>query len=154
MIVLSEKDVREAARLLRLLSSAVAEQSGQVAGGQEPTSRDELILRARIVLNSRRRRTQYFNRAMFGEPAWEVLLALYITELSEGPQSIGRIADWIRAPLTTVARWIDYLEKERLISREAHPNDKRVIVIRLSEKGRELMDAYLDAMPWAPAEQG
>lgn len=153
-IVLSEKDVREAARLLRLLSAAVGEQTGLVADGQNPTSREELVLRARIVLDSRQRRTKYFNRAMFGEPAWDVLLALYITERSDGPQSIGRIAEWIKTPLTTVARWIDYLEKERLVSREAHPNDKRVIFIRLLEKGRELLDAYLDATPWAPGDEG
>lgn len=149
-VVLSEKDAREAARLLRLLSSAMSGQAGPSGHGEEAAQRDELILRARIVLNSRQQRTQYFNRAMFGEPAWDVLLALYITEKTEGRQSIGRIAEWINAPLSTVARWIDYLEKERLVSRQAHPNDRRVIFITLLEKGRELLDAYLGGMPWLP----
>lgn len=150
-VVLSEKDVREAARLLKLLSTALAGQSNFMVREEEGVSRDELILRARIVLNSRQLRTKYFNRAMFGEPAWDVLLALYITEQTKGRQSIGRIADWIQTPLTTVARWIDYLEKERLVSREAHPNDKRVIFICLLDKGRDLMDGYLGGMPWVPA---
>lgn len=153
-IVLSEKDAREAARLLKLLSTAIDEKTGFIASDCKEASREELILRARIVLHSRQLRADYFNRAMFGEPAWDVLLALYITDEAEGRQSIGRIAEWIRAPLTTVARWIDYLEKERLVRREAHPGDKRVIFIRLMEKGRELLDAYLGGMPWIPAREG
>lgn len=152
-VVLSEKDVREAVRLLRLLSTAIAGQADFRAHGDESISRDELILRARVILKSRQLRTNYFNRAMFGEPAWDVLLALFITEKTEGRQSIGQIAEWIKAPLTTVTRWIDYLEKERLVIREAHPNDRRIIFIRLLEKGRERLDAYLGGMPWTPAEE-
>jgi DNA-binding MarR family transcriptional regulator len=103
-------------------------------------------------MNSRRLRFRYFKRAMFGEPAWEILLTLYITEGAEGRQSIGRLADLIETPLSTTARWIDYLERERLVEREPHPTDKRVIYIRLLAKARELLEAYLSGTPWAPIE--
>ena len=153
-IQLSKKDAREAARLLKLLSTAIDEASGLVAKSDRPLDRDKMVLRARIVLDSRQARAHYFNRAMFGEPAWDALLALYITDGIEGRQSLGQIADWIQTPLTTVTRWIDYLEKERLVGREAHPTDKRIIYIRLREKGRQLLDSYLSDALWTPVELG
>lgn len=150
-IVLSERDAREAARLLSLLSEALHSPLPPAADSAA-ISREELILRARIVMNSRRLRFRYFKRAMFGEPAWDILLCLYITEHTEGRQPIGKLADLIEAPLSTTARWIDYLERERLVEREQHPTDKRIIYIRLLPKARELLDAYLTGSPWAPTE--
>lgn len=154
IVVLSEKDAREAARLLKLLTNAIDNRPGFVAGGEKEAGREELYLRARIVLHSRRLRLQYFNRSMFGEPAWDILLVLYIAGMSEGRLSIVKIAEWIETPSTTVARWIEYLDKERLVSREPHPTDKRASLIRLSDKGRKLLDAYLSGMSWAPEESG
>lgn len=150
-VVVSERDAREAARLLQLLSAAINGQA-DLTGEQLP-DREKLIERARLVLSSRQLRASYFNRAMFGEPAWDVLLALYITEGTEDPHSVGRIAELVQAPLTTVARWIDYLEKERMVCREAHPSDKRVIFIRLLERGRQLLESYLTNVPLKPANE-
>jgi DNA-binding MarR family transcriptional regulator len=153
-IILSERDAREAARLLSLLTEAVDKQTAPSVVGDEGISRGQFVLRARVVLNSRRLRFRYFKRSMFGEPAWEMLLCLYISEPTEGRQSISRLAELIETPLSTTVRWIDYLERERLVEREPHPTDKRVIFIRLAAKGRELLDAYLSGQPWVPAEPG
>lgn len=144
-VVLSESDAREAARLFKLLAGAIGDTA---AGHGLVASRDDLVLRARVILNSRRQRTRYFNRAMFGEPGWDVLLVLYVTERADGRQPIGRLAEWIQTPLSTVVRWVDYLVKERLVAREPHPTDKRIIFIRLRQKGRELLERYLGAAPW------
>ena len=153
-IMLSESDAREAARLLSLLTGALDKRSEADSRGNEPISREELILRARIILHSRSHRLRYFNRSMFGEPAWDMLLVLYVTEPTEGRQSISRLAELVETPLSTTVRWIDYLERERLVEREPHPTDKRVIYIRLASKGRERLDAYLGGQPWVPAEAG
>ena len=151
-IVLSERDVREAVRLLGLFATALGDQEAPDQGDRNATSREELVLRARIVLGSRRRRFRYFNRSMFGEPAWDILLVLYITETTEGRQSTGRLAELVETPLSTAARWIDYLHRERLVERESHPTDKRVVYIRLLAKGRELLDSYLSGQDWVPAD--
>lgn len=153
-IVLSERDAREAARLLRLLTGALDKRSAIDSEGHEAITREGFILRARIVLESRRRRFRYFKRSMFGEPAWDMLLVLYITEPTEGRQSISRLAELVETPISTTARWIDYLERERLVEREPHPTDKRAIYIRLVAKGRDLLDAYLSGQPWVPVEAG
>lgn len=151
-IVLSERDVREAVRLLGLFAAALGDQSAAPEGGGNAVSRQDLVSRARIVLGSRRLRFRYFNRSMFGEPAWDILLVLYIMEATEGRQSTGRLAELVETPLSTAARWIDYLHRERLVEREPHPTDKRVVYIRLLPKGRELLDAYLSGQAWVPAE--
>ena len=108
-------------------------------------------MRARIILHSRRVRERYFKRAMFGEPAWDILLVLYIADLSGTRQTIGKLAEWIETPLTTAVRWIGYLEKERLVERQPHPTDKRTVYIQLLPKGRQAMGEYLSEMGWQPA---
>jgi len=109
------------------------------------------VERARIILNSRRLRAKFFSPSMFGEPAWDILLVLYV---EQGRQTIGNLTKAIATPLTTTTRWIEYLEKKLLIEREPHPNDKRVVFIKLVEKGRKLLDDYLSGTPWDPEDAG
>lgn len=149
-VSLHEKDLLEAARLLGLLASAVGKHASDPALlppiGSDP-ARDELVTRARIVLNSRRARSRYFSPAIFGEPAWDILLVLYITDVAGDRQTIGKLAEWITTPPSTVLRWVGYLERENLIERHPHPTDRRIMFIKLSDKGRASLDSYLRALP-------
>ena len=147
---LTDQDVRAAARLLKLLSGS--ERSGQPpANANMPRDgqdgREEFVRRARSIFEGRQLRSRYFSPSIFGEPAWDVLLVLYITEASSGRQTVGKLAEWINIPPTTVFRWVGWLEKERLVERQPHPTDRRVVFIRLVEKGRSALEAYLRAMP-------
>jgi DNA-binding MarR family transcriptional regulator len=99
------------------------------------------------VLNSRRIRKQYFHGDFFGEPAWEILLALYIVEEGEARLSMSRLAEWIEAPLSTVVRWIKSLEEEALVERIDHPTDRRTTFLKLKDEGRRALDAYLGLLP-------
>jgi len=79
---------------------------------------------------------------MFGEPAWEMLLFLYSPE--SGPRlTVGGLARLAGASKSTAIRWLDYLEQQKWIRREAHPTDKRATFVELSEKGREAINLYL-----------
>lgn len=150
IVRLTDQDVRDATRLFRLLSHPAGGLPPETkllrASDGQPT-REDLVARARIILNSRRLRWRYFSPAIFGEPAWDVLLVLYVTEVSDARLTIGKLADWIKTPHTTALRWVGYLEKERLVERQPHPTDRRVIFIRLLEKGRVALEAYLRAVP-------
>lgn len=149
-VVLSEKDARAAARLFRMLSEAVGYLPRQDIPSGQPISEDELVSRARIILHSRRMRTRHFNRAMFGEPAWDVLLLLYVADQSGDRQTLTKLAGWTETPLSTVNRWIGYLEREKLVERQPHPTDKRTVFIRVLPKGRQAMTSYLTEMGWRP----
>ena len=153
-VTLSEKDVRDAARLFRLIADktpwahlSLSEQEGAGRRRAEPTPRDALIDRARAVVRTRRLRARHFNRVMFAEPAWDILLLLYLAESSEGRQTIGQLAELVETPLTTVLRWIGYLEKEHLIERKDHPTDRRIVFVKLASKGRDALEAFLEEMP-------
>jgi DNA-binding MarR family transcriptional regulator len=152
--LLTPKEVMDAARLLKLLADPnvlAAALPAIFPSIAEPASsepdRDSLLSKARLVLGARRIRSQYFHPDLFGEPAWEILLALYVAE-EAGPRfTISRLAEWIGAPLTTVARWVKALEEQSLVGRADHPTDRRIIFIHLLDKGRKALDSYLAAIP-------
>ena len=150
-IVLSGQDARAAARLLRVLSEAVGHLPAEEPPPGQPASEDELASLARIIFHSRRTRARHFKRAMFGEPAWDVLLLLYAADRSGSRQTLTKLAGSIEAPLSTVNRWIGYLEREQLVQREPHPTDRRVVFIGLLPKGRQSMTEYLTEMGWRPS---
>ena len=149
-IRLTESDAREAARLMQLLSEAASEPSSEpdlLPPVDDGPDRADLIARARIVIKGRRMRGRYFSPSIFGEPAWDILLVLYIADVSGDRQTIGKLAEWIATPASTVMRWVGYLEREELVERHPHPTDRRIMFIRLTDKGRSGLDAYLRALP-------
>ena len=48
---------------------------------------------ARSILAERRRRASFFDPTIFGEPAWDILLALYGDERTHGRQTIGQLVN-------------------------------------------------------------
>lgn len=152
-IIFSQKDIRDAVRLLHLISGVTpwdpvsSQQEVQHRSAAKKAPQDQLISRARAVLHARRVRTRHFNGSMFGEPAWEILLLLYLAETAEARQTIGQLAESVEIPLTTVLRWIGYLENELLIERVDHPTDRRIAFVRLTGKGRDAFEAFLNEIP-------
>lgn len=91
-------------------------------------------------------RGRFFDKNMFGEPAWDMLLALYIAEMSRIENSVTQIASYTNGPATTALRWIDYLETRQLIVRTCHATDRRRQLVKLTDKARSQMDAYFRAV--------
>lgn len=102
-------------------------------------------LRDEAALEQRRRalRRRLFDPNLFGEPAWEILLALYITDEVERRLSIAQLTAVTHVPLTTALRWLAHLEDQGLVSRTIAPDDHRMVLIELTDFGRRTMDAYL-----------
>lgn len=147
-ISVNERDVRAAMQLLKAL---VASQEADWAEARpSPARTDEsglnqadLVRRARIIFAARRKRSQIFGKGMFGEPAWDMLIALYAGDTDGARVTIGRLSELTEAPLTTAIRWLDYLEQQGLVHREPHPTDRRAIFVELTDKGRSVMERYL-----------
>ena len=102
----------------------------------------ELARFARLIFRSRASRTRHFKQSMFGEPAWDMLLALYATADSTR-LSIGELCSHSGSPATTGLRWLDYLEREELVVRRDNPRDARSGIIELTEKGTSALEEYL-----------
>jgi DNA-binding MarR family transcriptional regulator len=106
-----------------------------------------MLAKAELVLSSRRAREQFFDRDLFGEPAWDILLALYVTEEAGARFTVSKLAECIGTPLSTAVRWVHALEEKSLVERIAHPTDRRIMFIQLLDKGRSALDSYLAALP-------
>lgn len=143
IIQLDRGDIENAARLLALLADGDAKLVIDTTKIESGKPRPQVLLnRAREILADRKRRHEVFSKAMFGEPAWEMLLLLYILR-SGTRQTIGRLGELAGASKSTALRWIEYLEQQRLVRRETHPTDKRAIFVELTEKAIESLEAYL-----------
>lgn len=136
----SDRDVAEAKRLLSLLADV--EPGSEPASASSESRSGELLDRARAILAARRRRETLFGSIIFGEPAWDMLLILYL-DASESRRTLGRLGQLAGISKSTVLRWIDYLDRQELVRREPHPTDKRATFVELTEKGRKAIDMYL-----------
>src|SRR5690348_7283374 len=88
--------------------------------GSRPVNLDQdaLLQRAKDIFHLRRVRTQRFGRAMFGEPAWDMLLSLYIGERQGCPQTITQLTGFSDVTLKVALRWVDHLFTEGLVVSE------------------------------------
>jgi DNA-binding MarR family transcriptional regulator len=145
-IQFTERDIADAKRLLGLIAGRRCSAPETDTGGQaiSPGASDAERLRnfARQIYEKRQKRIARFGSQMFGEPAWEMLLLLYLGEGGERQSQTG-LADLSGAARSTAMRWIDHLVRRGFAHREDHPTDKRRNFIILSEKGRQLLELYL-----------
>jgi DNA-binding MarR family transcriptional regulator len=97
----------------------------------------------------RRQRDRMFG-TIFGEPAWDILLDLFVMEArgKRVPVSSACIASG--ASHSTALRQIDELVRHRLVSRERDANDKRRTYVMLSEMGLRKLVMALEQLGARP----
>ncbi|RUS96642.1 putative HTH-type transcriptional regulator YetL [Dulcicalothrix desertica PCC 7102] len=69
-----------------------------------------------------------------------LLMQLYVAPEGLTP---SEFADRVGVTRATITGLLDGLEREELVKREAHPNDRRRLIIRLTEKGKQLVAKVL-----------
>lgn len=108
----------------------------------EPDQKDLEGL-ARWMYEARRTRDKAMGTTLFGEPAWDFLLALYCFPSQGEALSVTSLTHAANVPGTTGHRWQQILMKRNLIEREQHGSDGRRQMVRLTQTGKDLMEAYL-----------
>lgn len=93
----------------------------------------------RLHLDARRKRNAVFGDALFGEPSWDILLDLYISEWEGRSTCISSACIAACVPPTTALRWIETLVQEALVERVNDSRDKRRIHLTLTDKARDLL---------------
>jgi DNA-binding MarR family transcriptional regulator len=144
-VTISVRDARAAARVLAAIVDqpvAIAPAGAELSEKPSEITPRMLLERAKKLFADRRRRARFFDASMFGEPAWDILLALYINEQEGSRQTISRLTEYIGSPSTTILRWLYALEERGLIARESHPNDLRKIFVEITDRGRDALDSY------------
>jgi hypothetical protein len=100
----------------------------------------------RAVLRARRMRAQFFDDALFADPAWDMLLDLFAADLERRRVSVSSLCIAAAVPPTTALRWIGTLHDAGLFERQPDPADRRRAYIALSAKGLEGMRGYTGAI--------
>lgn len=123
-----------------LVNHGPTREPGKTAAGQDHPIWVEL---ARQNYDDRRRRTKIFkSEDLFGEPAWDILLDLFIAAKERRRVSVTSACIGSAVPSTTALRWIAVLERQSLLVREADPGDARRVYVKLSARGYAAMLEY------------
>ena len=113
---------------------------------RSPKADRRYLALARETYALRRKRAAIFgNPELFGEPAWDILLDLYIAHAEAKPVSVSSACIGSAAPTTTGLRWLGVLAAEGLVVRENDPEDNRRVLVRLTLKGVAAMERFFDS---------
>jgi DNA-binding MarR family transcriptional regulator len=121
----------------------VATNTVRIATGQ----RTDALTKARQHYQYRRKRDVLFdNPNLFGEPAWDILVDLFIAAEERKKISVSSLCIAAAVPATTALRWITLLENFGLILRNADRNDARRFYLSLSEAAHAKIKKHFDDM--------
>jgi hypothetical protein len=100
---------------------------------------------AKALYRARRQREHYFGAlaAAFSEPAWDLMLDLFIARREGRRVSVTSAAIAANVPSTTALRWIMLLEEQGVVSREPDPRDRRRSWLCLEESTYRQMESYV-----------
>jgi len=101
----------------------------------------------REILKARRARAKFFASSLFADPAWDMLLELYVAQLSQRRMTVSRLSEASGVPSTTALRWIETLVRHGLADTRNDPLDGRRVYISLSAEGCRAIQDYLDSLP-------
>lgn len=87
-------------------------------------------------------RAKFFPNELFGEPAWDMLVDLYIAHREGRHISVTSAGIASGAPATTALRWVGLLEEMGFIARYGSALDKRIKYVRLTDEGLRRMNDY------------
>lgn len=124
------------------LSRAVLVETPVPTGVRDDQPGDTLGV-ARQIYHARRRRGRRLAEDLLGEPAWDILLDLFIARKTGRltPLSTSCIASGV--PASTAQRWIRELETRGLIQRQGDPYDARRVYLDLTQAATRQLEQLL-----------
>ena len=96
----------------------------------------------RDIIQIRAERRKFLPAHLFADPAWDMLLDLYLSDILSRRVSVSSLCTASNVPATTALRWITSLQDEGLVERTGDPCDHRRYFMSLSKKGMAAMDGY------------
>jgi DNA-binding MarR family transcriptional regulator len=98
----------------------------------------------RKYLRARRGRTQLLPAELFAEPAWDILLALYVSHIEGRCVSVASACDATAVPPATALRWLDRLVVLGLVQRAGNPDNRRQSFVDLSPTALEAIERWVE----------
>jgi hypothetical protein len=142
-----ESTTHEITRICRELESLVMRQPRafcreQATHSPLPTNAEFLSL-AESLLRERRLRERYFQSVDFGEPVWDILLDLYVSQLKSRKVSVSSACIAASVPATTALRYISMLTSQGVLIRVLDTHDARRVFLILSDQIQSAIREYL-----------
>jgi DNA-binding MarR family transcriptional regulator len=114
--------------------------------GEEGAYRQEALsvaAIARLRYKQRRLRSRYFGDGLFRDPAWDILLDLFVAEHEGKKISVSSASGAAGLSTASGLRWLAKLEEQGLIIRVRAHSDARTIHVELTHEAREKMISLL-----------
>jgi DNA-binding MarR family transcriptional regulator len=105
------------------------------------------------IWQQRRERLQHFPAGLFADPAWDMLLHLYATELFGARTTVKGVVRAAHVPDTTGLRWLNNLVTEGLCEKSPDYTDARRQFVTLTDAARSAMDEYFRSIKGAQQEE-
>jgi DNA-binding MarR family transcriptional regulator len=118
-------------------------QETKLTGARARSAANPLVVIASFLLSSRRRRTNFLQKVEFGEPAWDMLLDLYIEHSKGRRMSTHNLCEAAMVPASTALRWISAMVEDGQLFREPDPSDRRRIFVSLTPEVLLSIEQYL-----------
>ena len=106
--------------------------------------RKTIIRTAHRLFEARQLRNEHLPmNDMFGEPAWDVLLFLFVSQAKGKGAKVEGIAMASRVPVTQAVRWLEKLESRQMVFAYRDDEQDGQVFLRLTAKGHSAMSQYL-----------
>jgi DNA-binding MarR family transcriptional regulator len=142
--VVDSEEIHDVARKLLRLSDQLKELPAPHGAKPESVSPTKILKYAENLYNLRRQREKFFDKSLFGEPAWDLLLDLFIQGERGKQVSISSACAGAAVPTTTALRWVTTLMTKGLLCRVTDDTDARRSILKLTREGRQTMIRFLE----------
>ena len=102
------------------------------------------VLVAEWIYRGRQERPGGEDPRLFGEPAWDMLLDIYIHQAKGQSTSVTGACAGSHAPATTALRYIDLLCELGWVEKLPDSRDKRRSLLALTPDAKQRINAWLD----------
>ena len=99
---------------------------------------------AKRIYGTRRSREQFLQTDLFSEPAWDILLFLYIADAEQRRVNVGAVCAAAGVPASTALRWLQRLATAGMVLKASHPTDQRVHWLVLTPDTKCQLERFFD----------
>ncbi len=118
------------------------------------TERFDVVQAAKRMLRARRRRERFIPLEVLGEPGWDILLYLLVSQAEGREVPLKSACHASGAPTSTAMRCLQRLRGHQLVAFDADPVDRRRTLLTLTEFGQASVRAALLSTCEASLEEG